>query len=314
MSRIQAEGTKRRVRGLAARFLRWSFGDTRAYALAKHLTNKIEARIIVRRLSASSTREHRQLACRLTAAISRNDEQMASAISTHVRQEPDRRTEKIISHRYRFMWICNPKVASRSMIRALLTIDPEAVLIRGMTVEHVLSVYPKARAYYSFAFVRDPCGRARSFVADKLVVRPNNEWTGDDRFFGMRKGMSFAEYCQWLDTPFGSDVFAERHWLSQSKQILINGELPDYVGSYENLEANWRSVLTHLRMPYRSLPSLNTTSASVGHMDDDSIAILHRRYVDDFDLVSRVGTEGLTRRGSSTRGGLRVLPEPSDEA
>ncbi len=283
-----------------ARFLRWAVGETTC-ASAKKLANKIELRTLARRLSDSSTREHRQVACRLVGALRRNDEQEALAIGESARQQPDLRAEKIVSHRYRFMWICNPKVASRSMMRALLTLDPEAVLIRHMTTEEALSAYPEARRYFSFAFVRDPRERARSFVADKLVDHPANEWFGDRRFVGLSKGMTFAEYCRWLDTPFGSDAFAERHWLSQSKQILVNGHLPDYVGSYENLEANWRWVLAHLGIPHGGLLSLNQARADVGCVDDDCIAILRRRYVDDFDLVSRVGTGGLKRQLGSRR-------------
>ena len=283
-----------------ARFLRWAVGET-TWASAKKLANKIELRTLARRLSDSSTREHRQVACRLVGALRRNDEQEALAIGENARQQPDLRAEKIVSHRYRFMWICNPKVASRSMIRALLTMDPEAVLIRHSTTEEALSAYPDARRYFSFAFVRDPCERARSFVADKLVDRPANEWSGDQRFVGLSKGMTFAEYCRWLDTPFGSDAFAERHWLSQSKQLLIDGCLPDYIGSYDNLEANWRCLLANLGIPHCGLSSLNRARADVGSVDDDCVAILHRRYVDDFDLVSRVGTSGLKRELRSRR-------------
>ena len=291
---LRADETRQGFRRPVVRFLRWVIGDTKAWALAKRLANRAELRILARQLSVSSTREHRQVACRLAVALRRNDEQTALAIGTHARQKPDLKAEKIISHRYRFIWMCNPKVASRSMIQALLAADSEAVLLREKTMDETLSVYPEARRYFSFAFVRDPCDRTRSFFADKLVVHPTNEWSVGDRFYGLRKGMEFADYCRWLATPFGSDAFAERHWLSQTKQLRINGNLPDYIGSYENLEANWQCVLARLGVPYSRLHNLNQRRVGIVRVDDDSIAILRRRYSDDFDLIVTVGSGGLT--------------------
>ena len=79
-------------------------------------------------------------------------------VSTAARR-PDRRAEKIVSRRYRFLWICNPKAASRSLIAALRAADPEAVLIRHRTLEQVLARYPEAGAFFRFAFLRHPYHR-----------------------------------------------------------------------------------------------------------------------------------------------------------
>ena len=151
--------------------------------------------------------------------------------------------------------------------------------------------------YFSFAFVRDPCDRAWSFFADKLDDGPlAPQWNVNRRFYGLHKGMSFAEYCQWLDSPFGSDAFGERHWLSQHEQIQVEGHLPDYVGSHENLPENWRWVLARVGLPYVELPHLNKRRAGADvEVNRESLAILHRRYGRDYDLLRRVGSCGIHR-------------------
>lgn len=106
--------------------------------------------------------------------------------------------------------------------------------------------------------------------------------------YGLRKGMTFSEFCRWLNTPYGSDVFADRHWLSRHLQIRVaGGRLPDFVGSYEHLDADWRMVTERLGMPFRELPRLNARPAGMlieEYLDDDTVALLKRRYADDFRL------------------------------
>jgi len=292
----------RQHRRRVIRLLRWILGDTVLYAMAKRLSKEVELRLLLRRLPVSSISEHRQAGLQLVSAVRCGNKNSALAIATNVRQKRDDRAEKIVSHRYGFIWICNPKVASRSIIQALFEADPEAIRVEEKTIEELFSSCPETRDYFAFAFVRDPCERARSFFGDKLdsgPLAPN--WNVDRRFSGLRKGMPFSEYCRWLDTPFGSDVFAERHWLSQHAHIEAGGNLPDYVGSYENLEENWQWVLARLGVPYVALPHLNKhrTGAGSVEVDGESMAILHRRYERDYQLFGEVGSRGLIRSPNS---------------
>ena len=291
----------RQLRRRARRFLRRALGDKIGQTVASRVVNPIELRLLLRRLSVSSTPEHREVARRLASALRRGDQQAALAIATNARQEPDTRSEKIVSHRYGFVWICNPKVASRSIVQALLAVDAEATLIRGQTMDELYAADPEARRFVSFAFVRDPCERARSFFDDKLDLGPlAPDWNSHGRYYGLHKGMSFDDYCRWLDTPFGSDAFAERHWLSQYKHLEVNGGLPDYIGSYENLQEDWRCMLAQLGVHYRELPHLNKRRSGAvrpeaAHTSEEISNILHRRYARDFELFREVGSRGMIR-------------------
>ena len=122
-------------------------------------------------------------------------------------------------------------------------------------------VQPAVRDYFRFAFLRHPWHRARSFYADKHALarayRNAYRWFIAP-WYGLRRGMSFAELCRWLGTACGSDAFADRHWLSQHRQLNdADGRQPDFLGRYETLDADWRRVSERLQMPFVELPRLN---------------------------------------------------------
>ena len=248
-------------------------------------------RPMVRRLAASPTAEHQDIATTLDAAIEAEDDAAALALVSTAGRRPDLRAEKMVSRRYGFLWICNPKVASRSIITALRAVDPDAELIRGRTLDEILAARPEITDYTSFAFLRHPCHRTYSFYADKHVLalrdRDAYGWFIAP-YYGAGTGMSFGELCRWLNTPCGSDAFADRHWLSQHRQLrFADGRLPDFVGSYERLDADWRTITERLRMPFRELPRLNARPEGViptAHPDENTVALLGRRYADDFRI------------------------------
>ena len=244
---------------------------------------------VAQRLAVSRTVEHRDVAAALGAAVKAKDYRTALALVTTAGCRADLRAEKIISRRYRFLWICNPKVASRSIIAALREADPEIELIRGRTLDEVLKCRPEARGYFSFAFVRHPYDRTFSCYADKhsLARRDRNaaRWFIEP-YYGLTTGMSFGDFCRWLNTPWGSDAFADRHWLSQHRQIrTADGRLPDFLGHCESLDADWRAVTERLGMPCRDLPRLNVEPEELPAgegLDAATAALLRRRYAEDF--------------------------------
>lgn len=267
-----------RARGARSRFARAAVRDGALKPLA-------------RRLAASPAPGHRALAAMRASAVEAGDYAAALALVSTAGRRADLRAEKILPRRYGFLWICNPKVASRSIIAALRAAGPGAVPIRGQTLEQVLARYPEAGNFYRFAFARHPCHRTFSFWVDKhrLARRDRSAY----RWFiepchGVSLGMSFGEFCRWLATPCGSDAFADRHWLSRSRQIAgADGRLPDFLGRYETLEAHWHAVTGRPGMPFTELPRRNARrgcGVPVAGFDDDAAALLRRRYACDFRL------------------------------
>ena len=245
-------------------------------------------------------------AAEIAAALARGDRDAALSMAQTAARGPDRRAEKLVSHRYRFVWIANPKAASRSLIAALHEADPDAVVVRQATLAEVYAAFPEAREYLSLAFVRDPVARARSCHDDK-VARFGN--VALDVFHGLHEGMDLDAFAAWLATPWGSDAFADRHWLSQD--VLLReaegGPLPQFLGRFENLAADVATVAERLGLPAVTLPHLNRRPAP-GPCPPSAVvrAALSRRYAADFALggYAPVGTDGNVVGRAPARGGI----------
>ena len=247
--------------------------------------------------AAAPTPEHRAVATDAGEALAAGRRGEARAMLATLAKVADRGAEKVVSRRHRYVWIGNPKAASRSLIAALLDADPAAELFREATLAQVYRARPEARAFTTFAFVRNPCDRAHSFFSDTGPSGGKRSELLAGRY-GVRGDGSFSELCAWLETPYGSDAFADRHWLSQHETIsLEGGRLPDFVGRYERLEADLAEIASRLGIPVPALPALNRSPRAVPagceagasgavraiHLNEANRALLRRRYAADFE-------------------------------
>ena len=186
-------------------------------------------------------------------------------------RRPDLGAEKILSREYRYIWLCVPKVASRSIRDALCRATPDAEVFVGKSIAEVFALRPEARNYYTFAFVRHPYSRALSFYtelrfaprryADTAQSQHKKEKANHffQQYYGLAGAAGFDAYCQWLQTPYASDAVADRHFLSQHIQLdLGNGRLPDFIGRMERLDTDFRCVAKQIGIPMPDLPLLNT--------------------------------------------------------
>ena len=246
---------------------------------------------LTRRLAASPTTERRALGEMLTAAVEQENWEAVRKLVSTAGRRADLGTEKILSRRYRFLWLGVPKAASRSLIAALRKVDPEARLIRGLSLDSLLRSHPEVRCYFSFAFLRHPCSRVLSFYADKHVGkctdRDARRWFVEP-WHGLYPGMRFEALCRWLDTPCGADAFADRHWLSQSRQVLgAGGTAPDFLGRCETLEDDWHELRLRLGLPAVPLPRRNSgpyEAMAPVRLGADILCLLRRRYAQDYEL------------------------------
>ena len=212
----------------------------------------------------------------------------AKKIIFMLKRRSDLGAEKIISRKYKFLWLCNPKVASRSIIKTLREIDPDVEIMYDKDIRYIYAVYPEVKDYYSFAFIRHPVHRTYSFYTDKYIKVADEAYSYCIKpYYGVSKTTRFNEICLWLNTPYGSDVVADRHWMSQNIQIrLADGSLPDFIGCYERINADWKKICTHLGMPIHDLPWLNETSQlkTKADLNNQNKALLKTRYADDLNL------------------------------
>ncbi len=249
-------------------FFRWQAKHIETLlALPNHAILRWQLRRAARRLLALSPSEAHQYAVQaLLEALDSGLVGEAASIARHCSMSSDTRAGMLISDKYRFIWFRTQKVASTSIHRALLTLNPTARVIEHGSMDEFHRQYPyEAQNYFTFGFVRHPLDRLRSCWQDKIVGSmdtPKKKHLYVAPYHRMPVGTDFSLFCRWITSPWGSDSFADRHWMSQ-RPILTkpDGSLVDFIGKYETLDEDWRKVLEHIGLPYVDLPVINASRA-----------------------------------------------------
>ena len=201
---------------------------------------------------------------------------------------PDNIGTVIICDELKAIYAGNPKVASSSVRSFFQALPFHHQLEIKQSYSETLQTKPELRDYYKFAFVRDPWSRVFSCWNDKVS---HNKKFADifilTRYRGLYPGMPFAEFVHWLASDEGSDLYADRHWISQY-QILENesGQVKfDSLGSLSSVSKDFAKVQKELSIEAFSLPRVNQQlEADVLYLSaytDDLIAIISKRYEKD---------------------------------
>ena len=129
--------------------------------------------------------------------------------------------------------------------------------------------------YFTFAIVRHPIDRFMSVCA--FLARTDPSYIRDP--------------LGWCRAAFEQSRFRQRVLVRPQSELLVNaaGELSiDFVGRYENLQADLNSVLTHLDLPEVTLQSRNVTQNEkpILGRDPGFLRELEQFYADDFRLLN----------------------------
>ena len=199
---------------------------------------------------------------------------------------PDFQTEKNLFDNDRFIYVANPKVATRSLLSFLDRNYSDLRVVRQnferLAVQHDLS------SMQAITFVRNPWARVYSCWRDKIS---NQVGMADisiiTRFRGLYPDMPFRDFVYWLMTEEGSDAYADRHWMSQSLLLNLNNGKPHYtfIGKLEQIDQDFEKVAELLGVGSGELGHLNSTSDS--HNETDKKQIYHSVY--DVELIELVG-------------------------
>ena len=203
------------------------------------------------------------------------------------------KSEKIFSNQHKFIYISVPKAATRSIINALYE-EPEFELGSIKSSDQLVKVFSDKKYinYYKFCFIRNPWSRVVSCYLDKIKNTKNHDQKSIvDMYRGIKRGLNFSNFVEFLISKEGSDKYADRHWLSQHKFITDkNGELlVDFMGKVENLENDWRQVCQKIGLPEVNLPVLNTRQ---GWKPEETKFIKDQYYYQEFynkDTKEKIG-------------------------
>lgn len=169
----------------------------------------------------------------------------------------------IISHKYKFIWIGIPKVATRSFIDALIKNPKHDYGCEQfkLTLEE-LAEFVNLEDYFVFSFVRNPWARIVSCYLNK-IDNPSDEIKEViiSKYRGISANMSFESFVDFLAIhKNGNDEKGNQHWVSQVS-LLENKKgkmITNQIFKLEDLDGALNELSTILEMPKIEIPVLNT--------------------------------------------------------
>lgn len=205
------------------------------------------------------------------------------AIRRAGRREPkaDIRTIHYTCRHYSFIVTAIPKVGTKSF-RNLFANAPRFRGLVGTIEDEAAAVLPN-EPFFRFGVVRNPWDRVRSCYEDKIV---RAETLGNlvilSRFKGLYPTMSFEAFVEWLCSPEGSDVHADRHWISQHKLLT-----PGYsIGRLEALPEAMAVFSTAIGVDPIALPANHQSRSEKAPYSPLARNLIGERYAED---IARFG-------------------------
>lgn len=136
---------------------------------------------------------------------------------------------------------------------------------------------------FRFTFCRNPYTRVLSAYLDKVVNGPRGR-----RRKGQGAPPSFPEFCEYLQA---GALYRDPHWIPQCELLLLPPESLDFIGRFEQLDADLEHVCRAIAPDYREPPTIcapHRTGAAEkieAHFDERSRAIIESLYAMDFDRL-----------------------------
>lgn len=92
-----------------------------------------------------------------------------------------------------------------------------------------------------------------------------------------------------MTSPWGDDESANAHWRSRNVPLTNpdGGLMVNFIGKFESLDEDWRSVLGYIGLPYTELPRLRARregSEPPTSLTPELAGRVARRYADDYRL------------------------------
>lgn len=206
---------------------------------------------------------------------------------------PDLESEKIVLRNEKILFVGVPKVATRSLISALmqgngLSGRPE---VREVDLASLLRDDPELAGFFKFTFVRNPWSRITSCYRDKVMSADAIKRARHLNYRpGLEPGMPFDAFAEWLNSPEGSDDVADRHWMSQYR--ILFKDRPDlieydFIGRFENLAEDYREIARRTGIALPELPHKLKTQSQDQYKKaytDRTIELIAQRYARDIEL------------------------------
>jgi hypothetical protein len=197
--------------------------------------------------------------------------------------------ESMIGPDQRYLWLCVPKNASRSIAAMLSDVGASRIMDMYSGPLRPEWVESNLRPSFTFAFVRNPYDRILSVWRNKIAPPQPNENTRAlyGRHRGLHANMTFDAFIVWLVESYPKGE-VNKHWAAQS-DFLSDGIrlLPDFIGRIEDLEGGLREVAVvtgHLGQIRQKNVSSKSDGLSAAVISPRTRKAIHTIYREDFEL------------------------------
>jgi hypothetical protein len=136
-----------------------------------------------------------------------------------IEEAPDDPLIKVVLMDLRMIWVWVPKNAGGSISRDLLRVHGEAAVACAAPLDLLWRLNPEFRRFEIVAFKRNPYTRVVSCWLNKVMAPYESNESYFRKFKGLKAGMAFADFADWLNSRHGSDERADRHWMSQQPML-----------------------------------------------------------------------------------------------
>lgn len=184
-----------------------------------------------------------------------------------------------VSHRYRFIWFRNAKVATRSILNYLVELHPdESELLIASRIPYPTAAFAD---YFKFGLVRHPLDRFISAWQDKVIRENHYKF---DR--ATRKQMRTIEnFAQWVAGKDLRSRHTDRHLALQSRMLDLNQI--DHVGRLETFDEDFAEICRIVGMPVRTLERHNRspeTGITRENASQELRSIVEEKYRRDYQI------------------------------
>ena len=200
--------------------------------------------------------------------------------------------EKVIDEENKILFIVNPKAASRSIMNTMVWEKHYGfnAKIFNENLNEISEQFNFFEDYFIFSLFRNPLERIISCYKDKFFnPSPDDEkWILNSR--DLPRNMSFKDYLDFLLSESGSDQFADRHWISQSKIFNLYGRdfSPHKIWLLEDLNKAMIFLFEKLNVEKKNIVHFNKTPVFDLCIPNEYINKLKIRYKEDFIMYENL--------------------------
>lgn len=202
----------------------------------------------------------------------------------------------IISHKYRFIYIRNPKTGSTSIENYLKRIDPDCIYSDETTIPYGHQTYEQIKNilsdkifnnYYKFGFMRNPKDWFVSQYVNNMVLDYSHERFEQISLLLNDGKLNVPDNNLIEPNDFIIFYIMLDKWFNTTSQLLWINEHLDFIGKFENLIEDFEKIKKFLNINNdEQLPKLNNNNSYNYQLSEETEKIFNILYKKDIDFYN----------------------------